>query len=177
MVGDRKLGSLPGGITAAGAGGHEIVEAAAQFGHRCVHGEQVLRGDGAESDDNFGLDDGDLAHEKRGAGFSLIAFWRAIAGRAAFHDVGDVDILAADAHGFDHVVEQLSGATDEGLALCVFVGSGAFADEHQVGVRIADAEDNLLAALLVKLAAGTVAEIFANEFKRGDGIGNGLFRI
>ena len=107
----------------------------------------------------------------------LVAFWRAIARRAALHDVRDVDIFAADAHGFDHVVEQLSGATDEGFALRVFVSAGAFADKHQVGVRIAYAEDNLLAALLVELAAGAVAEIFADEFERGNGIGNRLFRI
>ena len=54
---------------------------------------------------------------------------------------------------------------------------GAFADEHQIGVRIADAEDDLLASLLVKLAAGAVADIFADELERGDWIGNGLFRI
>ncbi len=106
----------------------------------------------------------------------LVALRRAIAGRTAFHDVGDVDILAANAHGFDHVVEQLSGAAHEGLALRVFVGAGAFAHEHQVGARIAHAEDDLLAALLVQFAAGAVAEVFANEFERGDGIGDGLLR-
>jgi hypothetical protein len=42
--------------------------------------------------------------------------------------------------------EQLTGAADERLALHVFVGARRLADEHQVRVGIADAEDDLRAA-------------------------------
>ena len=104
----------------------------------------------------------------------LVALGRAIAGRTAFHDVRDVDILAANAHGFDHVVQQLTGAAYEGLALRVFVGAGAFAHEHQFRAWIADAENDLLAALFVQFAAGAIAEVFANQFEGCDGIGDGL---
>ena len=78
-------------------------------------------------------------------------------GRTALHDVRDIDIFAADAHGFDHVVQQLAGAAHEGLALRVFVGTRAFAHEHQVGIWITHAEDDLLASLFVQLAASAVA--------------------
>ena len=97
----------------------------------------------------FGLIYRDLPHEKWRAGLAFVALRRAISRRPAFHDVRNVNVFAANAHGFDHVVEQLAGATDEGFALDVFVGAGAFADEHQVGAWVAYAEDDLLAALLV----------------------------
>ena len=53
----------------------------------------------------------------------------------------------------------MAGASHEGFALLVFVGTGTFANEHQVGARIADAEDDLLASLLVELATGAIAEV------------------
>ncbi len=40
-------------------------------------------------------------------------------------------------------VEQLAGASDERLALEVLVAPRCLADEHQVGVRVAHAEDHL----------------------------------
>ncbi len=71
----------------------------------------------------------------------------------------------------------MTGAADEGLALLVFIGAGAFADEHEFGVRIADAEDDLLASLLVQRTACAVAEIYADEFESFDRIGDTLFRF
>jgi hypothetical protein len=58
-------------------------------------------------------------------------------------DVGDVDIVAGQAHGGDDAGEKFAGGTDEGLALFVFVESGSLADEHEVGVGVAGAEDSL----------------------------------
>jgi hypothetical protein len=37
----------------------------------------------------------------------------------------------------------LSGASDERFPLLIFVCTGRFTDEHQVGVRISDAEHGL----------------------------------
>ena len=130
-----------------------------------------------ERDNHLWLDHCNLAHEKWRAGVALIAFGRAIAGRAAFHDVRDVDLFAAQSHGLDHVVEQLSGAPDERLSLRIFIRARAFADEHQVRMRIADAEDDLLAPLLVKLAAGAIAEIFADQLEGGYRISDALLRL
>ncbi len=84
--------------------------------------------------------------------------------RAALHDIGDVHLLALEAHGSDHVVEQLAGASDEGQTLRVFVGARALADKHQLGVGVAGAEDDLLAALLPQLAALAVgADIVGDD--------------
>ena len=84
MVRDREFRSLPGWIAAAGAGGHEIVKAAAQFGHGCVDGEQIFRRDRAQCDYDLGLDHGDLPHEKRRTGFAFVALGRAVSGGRHF---------------------------------------------------------------------------------------------
>ena len=85
--------------------------------------QQRLRGAAAEGADHFGADRGELAHQERRAGGDFVLFGQAIFGRAAFHDVADVDIFAAQAHGFDHLREQFAGAADERLALHVFVAA------------------------------------------------------
>ena len=120
----------------------------------------------------LGLIGSDLPHQKWRAGLAFVALRRAVPRRPALDDVRDVDFFAPQAHGFDHVVEQLSGAADERFALLVFVGARRFADEHQLGMRIAHAEDNLLAPLLGQAAAGAVADIFADSAKGQDWIGN-----
>jgi len=164
MVGHGEARSWPRWIAAARADRHEIIKAAAQLRHGRVDGQQILGGDRSERNHNFGLDYSDLAHQEWRAGVTLVAFGRAVARGTALDHVRDVDFLARQSHRFDHVVEQLTGSAHKGFALRIFVGAGAFADEHQLGFRIAYPEDDLLAALLVQLASGAVTEILANEF-------------
>ena len=165
MIGHGQLGSCPVGIVALYSRRTEVVPLAAELSHGRVHGKQGLRGHGAECDDDFWFDGGNLPHEEWRTGFAFFALGSTVSGRTALDDVRDVDLLAAQAHGFDHVGEELPGASDERFALLVLVGAGGFADKHQVGLRIADAEDDLLASLLVKHAASAVAEVVANDVK------------
>ena len=144
----------------------EVVKATAQLHHRCIHRQQRLRRHRSERHDHLRLDHRDLPHQKRRAGLALLALRRAIARRAALHDVRDVDLLARDPHRFDHVVEQLPGAPHEGLALRVFIGARPLADEHQLGGWIAHAKHNLLPPLLMKRAARAVAQVFADDLQR-----------
>ena len=130
MVGHRQLRSLPGWIGATNATGREVVKAAAKFRHGGIHGEQILRSHRTQRDHDLGFDHRNLPHQKRGAGFTLVALRCAIAGRPAFHNVRDVDIFAADAHGLDHIVEQLARTAHERFALRIFVGAGTFAHKH-----------------------------------------------
>ncbi len=52
----------------------------------------------------------------------------------------------------------------KGRPCCVFVRARTFADEHQLGMRIAGAEDDLLAALARQLAAIAVrADVVEND--------------
>ena len=59
-----------------------------------------------------------------------------------------------------------------GIALDVFVGAGRLADEHQIGVGIADAEHDLLPAERVQLAARAVADVGADGGERVDRLAN-----
>jgi hypothetical protein len=89
-----------------------------------------------------------------------------LARRAALDDVGDVDVVAAHPDRLDDLRQQLPRAPDKRLPLDVFVPAGRFADEHQVGIRIADAIHDLRAAERVQLAARAVADVVANGGKR-----------
>ena len=60
---------------------------------------------------------------------------------------------------------------DERNALNVFVPARRLADEHQIGVRVADAEHNLLASERAELAARAVADVLANRRERLDDAG------
>ena len=53
-----------------------------------------------------------------------------------------------------------------GIALDVFVAARRLADEHQVGVGVADAEHDLLAPERVQLAARAVADVVADRDER-----------
>src|ERR1700691_1800231 len=94
--------------------------------------EKGLRGATAEAADYFRLDHGELAHEKGRAGDDFVLFRQAVFRGAALHHIADIDILAAQAHGLDHLSEQFSGATDEWLALKIFVAPGALANENKL---------------------------------------------
>src|SRR5258708_31176823 len=50
--------------------------------------------------------------------------------------VSDDHVLAPHSHGFDHLRQQLPGAANKGLALCIFVCARCFADEHQARISI-----------------------------------------
>ena len=104
-----------------------------------------------------------LLKEERLACFDLIRFRVAIVRRPALDDVGDVDVGARQADGFDDLGEQLPGAADERLALHVFVGARRLADEHQVGRRVAGPEHDLRAAERVQLAAAAVGAQLAPD--------------
>src|SRR5690606_13145145 len=74
-----------------------------------------------------------------------------VVGWADLEDVGDVDAAwslggSVEVHRGDHLGEFLSGASDEGDARGVFVGSGGFTDEHDRGVGGAVGEDDLVPA-------------------------------
>ena len=179
MVGDRQL-ALERFVRLVGdAGRRIIVEAPAQRGHRVVDAQQVLGRRRAQRHDDLRPDDANLPHQERRAGFALVALGRAVARRAALHDVGDVHLLALQSHGGDHVVEQLAGAPDERQPLLVFVSARAFADEHQLGMWIASAEDDLLAPQLRQLATLAVGtDVVGDDLqKRGAILGRGSRRF
>src|SRR5262249_26273812 len=54
----------------------------------------------------------------------------------------------------------------EGFALAIFICARSFADEHDVGIHIAHAENQFIAAL-VKAAAGAIADVGADLVQPG----------
>ena len=62
-------------------------------------------------------------------------------------ELGVYVLVAPEADPGQQLVEQLARLADEGLALLVLVESRRLADEHQIGARVADAEDDLGPAL------------------------------
>ena len=105
------------------------------------------------------------ACRERGARLDLVGLRVPVAGRPALDDVGDVDVFAREAHGFDDLREQLPGAANKRLALLVFVGARAFPDEHQARGGVADAEHDV-GSPRVQLAATAVAKLGAEFGQR-----------
>ncbi len=106
---------------------------------------QELRGEVAERADHARRDQLDLAHEVARAVLDLGRQRVAVAGRPAFQDVRDEDVRAREPHSGEQLVEQPARRADERDAALVLLRARRLADEHQVGVRVARAEDDLRA--------------------------------
>ena len=108
--------------------------------------EQQLGGEVAEGDDHLRLDQRDLRGQIRPARFDLDRRRVAVVRRSALHDVRDVALGPGQPDLLRHEpVEQLAGASDEGLAGQVLLAAGPLAHEEQVGCRVPHAEDHLCA--------------------------------
>ena len=68
-----------------------------------------------------------------------------VARRPALDHVREVDVAPLEPDAREQPVEQLSRLTDERHALLVLVEPGRLADEHQLSVGVARAEDDLRA--------------------------------
>jgi len=111
------------------------VESASELAYRLCCVEQCPCGVGAEGDDDVGVNDFDLSLEVGQAAYYFIGFWVTVVGWSAFQNVAYPDVAALEAAGGDDFVEELSCPADKGSALCVFVCTRAFSDEHNSGVR------------------------------------------
>jgi hypothetical protein len=116
----------------------------------------------SEAANHFRANHINLPKKKWRASCDFIFLRQAVLGRAAFHHVADVNILAAQAHGLDHLRKQFSRASHEGLAFDVFIAAGALADENQLRFHAAHSENDIRAAF-VQLAASAIANGFSDE--------------
>ena len=94
----------------------------------------------------------DLPREEWRAGLDLLGRRRAVAGRAPIDGVGDVDMLLAEPDRVQHAVEQLPGASDEGLAAEVLVAARRLADQHDARLVAAALEAQALRRALERAA-------------------------
>src|SRR5437868_5700019 len=95
-------------------------------------------GEIAERDDHAGVDVLHGPVQERPAGFDLVRQRVAVPRRAAPNHVRDVYVLTAKTDLSQQSREELPGSSHEGLALLVLVIARTFADEHDLGMRIAD---------------------------------------
>ena len=72
-----------------------------------------------------------------------------VLGRAAFDDVGDVDVLLpVQIDDLQHLVQQLSAPAHKGLSLEILVLSRTLADEHDLRVLFPHAEHHVCPRLV-----------------------------
>lgn len=116
---------------------------AAQSCQRLLGLQQILGGDSANGEDDFGLNQLNLPLQKGMAGSYFLGLRIAITGRSAFEDIGDVNLLALQTDGAQHFVEQLPGDANERLALQVLVLPRCLTNQQPVGVVITNTEYGL----------------------------------
>src|SRR5262249_2262575 len=143
----------------------KLLPFAAEMGNAAVRLQNGLCGCGAKTNDHFGRDRIDLPEEKWRAFCDFIVFRLAILRRAAFHYVADVNVLPLQAHGFDHLSQQFSGAANKWKALFIFIRARTFSNEYELSLGIAVAKDDAVARL-VQPAAFAIAEVFSNFEQR-----------
>lgn len=137
MIGDQERSFLIG------------MPCAAKFAHGAAEAEQTFNGGCTQRHEHFWLNDFDLLCQIRQAGLHLLRSGGAItAGRAwrvgpALQDVGDINRIAAEAHGCDDFGQQLPRPPYEWFTLCVLVHARRFADKHQIGIRMANSKNGL----------------------------------
>src|SRR5215204_7795018 len=131
-----------------------LVPRAAVLGNPEVLVYDRLGGGTAEAEDDLWFDGLDLALQVGVAGPYLAGLRLSVLqpaalfdGRAALHDVRQVDLLAGQVHGRQDIVEELAGPPDERQSRGVFVLAGPLADEHEGRVRISCGEARVGAAL------------------------------
>src|SRR5829696_5656044 len=142
-----------------------LVPRAAVLGNPEVLVYDRLGGGTAEAEDDLRFDGPDLALQVGVAGPYLAGLRLAVLepaalldGRAALHDVRQVDLLARQVHGRQDIVEELARPPDEGQSRGVFVLAGPLADEHQRRVGVPGREDRVGAALR-QVALGTHGDL------------------
>src|SRR6266404_4606176 len=118
------------------------VPAATQLAHCAAHSKQAFNSNRAERDQHAWLNNIDLFHQIWAARLHFSRGGRPVPKtarrciRPAFEDVRDVNVFSREIHRLNNFCQQLSGASDEWFALLIFVNTGRFTDEHQIGVGI-----------------------------------------
>ncbi len=127
--------------------------------------QQRLRRDAPQAYDSLGTDAGQLPKQKRQTGCNLVLFRSAIFRGPAFHHVRDVHVFAPQAHGGNHLIEQLPGAAHEGLTPHILVMARSLSHKNQFGLRIANTKDDIRPPVM-QFAARAACQFAANTFQR-----------
>src|SRR5262249_40096937 len=121
-----------------------------RLGRKCSETTNDLRANG-----------GKLLPEKWIAGTNLVWFRIAVIRRAALQNIANVNVFALKVDRLDDLREQLAGAHDEGQALLIFVVSGSFTNEDELGFGISGTENDVCASSC-KFASLAVTDLRAD---------------
>lgn len=78
--------------------------------------------------------------------FALVNFVRlgfAVVRGTTLQNVADIHFLALEVNCLKNLVQELSGSSDKRFALSIFVCPRRFSDKNDVGVGVADTENEL----------------------------------
>jgi hypothetical protein len=117
--------------------------------------QQGLGGEGPQGADDLGSDGVQLLAEEGEAGLDLIGLRVAVLRRAAFYDVGDVDLFSREVYGLDDTGKELPCLADKGPPLQVLFPARGFSHKDDHGMGIPFAKDHALSALM-EPAPGTI---------------------
>lgn len=123
----------------------------AQLAHHSAGSKKSFDRGGSERNHYPWLDNGDLFLEIGEAGLHFRRGWGAIPGAAARHigptleDIRDVNVRALESHRCNYLCEKLASFPNKGFAARIFIRSWCFANEHQIGLGIADTKNRLRA--------------------------------
>ena len=151
-----------------------VLPVAAQFRDAQPRAEQVARRGRSQQADGLGANGVELARQELAAGVHLVGFRRAVARRAALHDVADVDVVAADRNPSPVAVlliicvSSWPARPTNGSPWASSSAPGPSPTKTSLRVRIAAAEDDLRAAF-VQPAAGAVADVGLDLWSIGSG--------
>ena len=123
----------------------------------------------AESYNDFGIYDFNLSLKIRQAAYYFLRSWVAIFGGAALEYIANVDISSFEPHCIYYFVEELSGSSDEGPSLSVFVGPGSFTDEEYIGVLVPFAGDGV-SSCFSKFAPAAFSDFLGDFFEFSAGV-------
>jgi hypothetical protein len=118
-----------------------------------------------ERDYNHWIDRINLAKKEWFALLDLVRLRVAVPWRTALNHVGNIDLSPSQTNSFDDLRQKLSGSTNKGLSLRVLVSAWSFPNEHQVCMRIADAEHYLSPSKRVEFATVAITKIRSNLCK------------
>ena len=105
--------------------------------------DQGLGSNPAEADNQRRVQKSHLTVKPDPAGRGLRRKGIAITRRTAFEDVGDIDLISIEVDDLHHVVKQFPGRARERNPLQVFLLSGGFAHEEEIGLAVPIAEDKV----------------------------------
>ena len=110
----------------------QLAPAPAQSHDAVLRAQKGARRGCAEADEDARAHQLDLAQREGQAGFGFRRRRCTVAGRAPEHRIGDPHVVAPDADGGEHAVQELARLADEGLARDVLLAAWRLSHHHHL---------------------------------------------